>query len=108
VADRVKYLESVAGNVAFTSPRAATAFVQRQREENGLIYTLKAGKSGRQRTAILQRVDVAAVRDSTEMRRIHHDLKSASKRAGGTRARALEALGRREQFFDWPVGETPA
>lgn len=46
-------------------------------------------------------------RRSPELKRIVRDLRSKDNSPGGRKARALEALGRREPEWRWQVGDTP-
>lgn len=104
VKDRVSFLESVAGDQVFKSTKDARQFANIQLLETGIVYTV----TGKQRTARYKRVDFDAVKNSSSMKQIRNDLRLKSRSARGRKAKALEALGRRENFFDWPVGETPS
>lgn len=105
VRDRVAFLQYNAVKVrSFPTRQAALDFAVEQQLETGLDYSV----AKRGRTARLQAIDSESVRASSEMVRIRNDLREGSRRVGGRKARALEALGRRENFFDWPVGETPS
>lgn len=108
VNDRINFLLSddlqFPKTATFRTRAEAVDFAAEQMATNGLDYDIKKGS----RTARLMKPDIETVRHSTSMRQIRDDLRTKSKRPGGKRARALEALGRRESFFDWPVGETPS
>jgi hypothetical protein len=105
VNDRVSFLKANALHTkTFKTRDAAIEFASEQMLVNGLDYDVKK----RGRTVTLKGVDFKAVQESTEMKQIRNDLRTKSRSATGKRARALEALGRRENFFDWPVGETPS
>lgn len=104
VDDRVAFLErDTFKKISFKTRKEAVDFAVREMLETGIDYNVPKGKT----FAVRERVDRRAVQESSSMKRILADLKTGGTRRNSKRANALEQLGRRESFFDWPVGETP-